>query len=54
VGALAAMLAVSYIRLPIDLGNKYPFILALQIVFLWALVTSSAMRRPAARLAGAA
>ena len=54
VGALAAVLAVSYIRLPIDLGNKYPFILALQIVFLWALVTSSAIGRPAARLAGAA
>jgi hypothetical protein len=38
-GALAAILAVSYIRLPMDLGNKYPFILMLQVVFVWILVT---------------
>jgi len=35
--------------LPVVLGNKYPFILALQAVLLWALVTPSAAKRPDTR-----
>jgi hypothetical protein len=38
-GALAALLAVSYVHLPIDLGTRYPLILTLQYVLVWILVT---------------
>lgn len=49
VAALGAVLGLSYTRLPVVLGNKYPFILALQAVLLWALVTPSAAKRPDTR-----
>jgi Glycosyltransferase family 87 len=39
VGALAALIAVSYVRLPDWLGNKYPFVLVLQAVMLWVMFT---------------
>lgn len=42
--ALAAVLALSHARLPVELGNKYPFVLALQMVLLWALLTPSSAR----------
>lgn len=38
-GGLAALLAVSYVHLPIDLGTRYPLILTLQYVLVWILVT---------------
>jgi hypothetical protein len=37
--ALLVFLSVSYVALPPVLGNKYPFILAAQLLFLWALLT---------------
>jgi hypothetical protein len=42
VGALAAMLALAYTRLPTVLEDKYPFILALQAVIVWIFVTRPA------------
>lgn len=44
--ALAALIALSYMRLPGWLGSKYPLILALQAVMLWVLAT-----RPSGQLA---
>jgi len=38
-GSLAAILAVTFVRLPIDLGTRYPLILTLQYVLVWILVT---------------
>jgi hypothetical protein len=37
--ALAALIALSYTRVPEWLGNKYPLILALQVASLWVLAT---------------
>lgn len=37
--ALLVFLSISYVALPPILGNKYPFILALQLLLLWALLT---------------
>jgi hypothetical protein len=37
--ALLFFLSVSYVVLPSVLGNKYPFILGMQVLILWALLT---------------
>jgi hypothetical protein len=46
VGGLVAILGLSYTRLPVVVGNKYPFVLAFQAALLWMLVTPSAGKRP--------
>ncbi len=46
---LATILGLSYARLPVVVGNKYPFVLAFQAVLLWALVAPSATRRATRR-----
>jgi hypothetical protein len=51
--ALAAVLALSHARLPVELGNKYPFILALQMVLLWAFLTTRSGRPLETRLSSA-
>jgi len=53
VGGLMAVLALSYTRLPAVLGNKYPFILALQMGLLWVLLTRSSAKPSATALSGA-
>lgn len=53
VGGLAAILGLSYTRLPAVVGNKYPFVLAFQAAVLWMLVTPLAGKRPGVRGVGA-
>jgi hypothetical protein len=46
VATLAALIAVSYVRLPEWLGNKYPFVVSLQAVMLWVIYTRPSARVP--------
>jgi hypothetical protein len=46
VAVLMTMLALSYTRVPVVVGNKYPFVIALQAVLLWALVTPVTVTAP--------
>lgn len=43
--ALLFFLSVSYVALPPVLGNKYPFILGMQVLLLWALLTVSSRQK---------